>query len=167
MGTLATELAPHAEQLSPRPRIYADANVPAGLVGYMRQHLQWDVLFVLEEDELRRAPDTKHYRLAQQLRRTLVTMDRDYLDDRRFPPAETSGVLVIQAPDEPFASGVAMMFSPPGQVQMDRSTALLADRREPLARGRWTLLSLDPGTGFRGAVAVEGAEPRLRRFGLA
>ena len=50
MGTLATELAPHAEQLSPRPRIYADANVPAGLVGYMRRHLQWDVLFVLEED---------------------------------------------------------------------------------------------------------------------
>src|ERR1051325_8657840 len=100
MGTLATELAPHAEQLSPRPRIYADANVPAGLVHYMRQHLQWDVLFVLEEEELRRAPDLKHYRLAQQLRRTLVTMDRDYLDDRRFPPAESSGVLVIQAPDE-------------------------------------------------------------------
>src|SRR6185369_18080576 len=73
---------------------------PAGLVSYMRQQLLWDVLFVLEEEELRRAPDTKHYRLAQQLRRTLVTLDRDYLDDRRFPPAETSGVLVIQAPDE-------------------------------------------------------------------
>jgi uncharacterized protein DUF5615 len=100
VGTLATELAPHAEELSPRPRIYADANIPAGLVNYMRQQLQWDVLFVLEEEELRRAPDTRHFRLAQQLRRTLVTMDRDYLDDRRFPPAETSGVLVIQAPDE-------------------------------------------------------------------
>ena len=40
---------------------------------YMRAHLEWDVLFVLEEDDLRRAPDIKHYRLAQQLRRTLVT----------------------------------------------------------------------------------------------
>ena len=100
MGTLSSELAPHAERLSPRPRIYADANVPAGLVSYMRHHLHWDVLFVLEEDKLRRAPDVTHYRLAQQLRRTLVTMDRDYLDDRRFPPDETSGVLVIQAPDE-------------------------------------------------------------------
>ena len=69
---LATELAPHAEELSPRPRIYADANVPAGLVGFMRRQLQWDVLFVLEEDELRRAPDTKHYRLACQLRRSLA-----------------------------------------------------------------------------------------------
>ena len=100
MGTLSSELAPVAERVSPRPRIYADANVPAGLVEYMRIGLQWDVLFVLEEDGLRRAPDLKHYRLAQQLRRTLVTMDRDYLDDRRFPPEEGCGVLVINAPDE-------------------------------------------------------------------
>ena len=100
MGTLPSELAPVAERCSPRPRVYADANVPAGLVEFMRLRLQWDVLFVIEEDALRRAPDVKHYRLAQQLRRTLVTMDRDYLDDRRFPPAEGSGVLVINAPDQ-------------------------------------------------------------------
>ena len=100
MGTLSTELAAHAERLVPHPRIYADANVPAGLVAYMRSRLEWDVLFVIEEDELRRASDEKHYRLAQQLRRTLVTLDRDYLDDRRFPPAEGCGVLVIHAPDE-------------------------------------------------------------------
>ena len=100
MGTLSSELAPHAVRLSPRPRIYADANVPAGLVAFMRARLAWDVLFVLEEDDLRRAPDARHYRLAQQLSRTLVTLDRDYLDDRRFPPAEGSGVLVLCAPDE-------------------------------------------------------------------
>jgi len=100
MGTLSTELATHAERLTPRPRIYADANVPAGLVAYMRHSLGWDVLFVMEEEELRRAPDLKHFRLAQQLRRTLITMDRDYLDDRRFPPNEGAGVIVIQAPDE-------------------------------------------------------------------
>jgi len=100
MGTLSSELADHAQRLSPRPRIYADANVPAGLVAYMRAELEWDVLFVLEEEDLRRAPDVKHYRLAQQLRRTLVTLDRDYLDDRRFPPDEGAGVLVISAPNE-------------------------------------------------------------------
>ncbi len=100
MGTLSSELASHAERLTARPRIYADANVPAGLVAHMRQRLDWDVLFVVEEDDLRRAPDTRHFQLAQQLRRTLVTMDRDYLDDRRFPPAASGGVLVIQAPDE-------------------------------------------------------------------
>jgi hypothetical protein len=99
MGTLSSELAPHAERLSPRPRIYADANVPAGLVAYMREQLRWDVLFVMEDDELRRAPDVKHYQLAEQLRRTLVTLDRDYLDDRRFPPDAGAGVLVISAPN--------------------------------------------------------------------
>jgi hypothetical protein len=100
MGTLSTELVPHAQRLSSRPRIYADANVPAGIVAHMRLRLEWDVLFVVEEATLRRAPDAKHYRLAQQLGRTLVTMDRDYLDDKRFPPEEGSGVLVINAPDE-------------------------------------------------------------------
>jgi hypothetical protein len=100
MGTLSSELAGQAERLSPRPRIYADANVPAGLVAYMRATLRWDVLFVLEEQELRRAPDVTHFRLAEQLRRTLVTLDRDYLDDRLFPPLEGAGVLVIDAPNE-------------------------------------------------------------------
>lgn len=100
MGSLSSELATHADRLTARPRIYADANVPAGIVAHMRTRLHWDVLFVLEEDDLRRAPDVRHYQLAEQLRRTLVTMDRDYLDDRRFPPAEGGGVLVINAPDE-------------------------------------------------------------------
>jgi Domain of unknown function (DUF5615) len=74
--------------------------VPVGLVAFMRSRLHWDVLHVLEDPELRRAPDTRHYQLAQQLRRTLITLDRDYLEDRRFPPGETSGVLVIDAPNE-------------------------------------------------------------------
>lgn len=43
--------------------------------------------------------------------------------------------------------------------------ALLADRRDPEAPSRWTLYSIDPGAGFRGALAVEGARPVLRRFG--
>jgi hypothetical protein len=100
MGSLSSELAPHAERLTARPRVYADANVPAGIVEHMRVRLKWDVLFVLEENALRRASDVRHYRLAEQLRRTLVTMDRDYLDDRRFPPDEGGGVLVLSAPNE-------------------------------------------------------------------
>lgn len=100
MGTLASELAPHAARVSPRPRVYADANVPARLVAHMRQVLGWDVFFVMEEDDLRRAPDLRHFRLASQLRRTLITLDKDYLDERRFPPGEGSGVLVLSAPDD-------------------------------------------------------------------
>lgn len=105
MGTLSSELAPHAERLA-GPRVYADANVPAGIVAFMRDRLGWDVLFVMEHDHLRRARDVEHFRLARQLHRTLVTLDRDYLDDRRFPPAESSGVLVAWAPNEPLLARV-------------------------------------------------------------
>ena len=100
MGTLASELGPHVEHDSSRPRIYADANLPAGIVSFMRQDLGWDVFFVLEHDDLRRARDTEHFRLARQLRRTLVSLDRDYFDDKQFPRAESGGVLVMSAPDE-------------------------------------------------------------------
>jgi hypothetical protein len=138
MGTLSSELAGHAERLTPRPRIYADANVPAGLVAFMRSSLGWDVLFVIEVAELRRAPDVKHYRLAQQLRRTLITMDRDYLDDRRFPPDEGSGVLVIQAPDERQLFGlVARIDRVLFQASDDGRAALPLERRKLQVHTDW------------------------------
>ena len=75
-------------------------NVPAGLVAFMREVLHWDALFVIEHHDLRRARDGEHYRLARQLRRTLISFDRDYLDDRKFPPAESGGVIILTAPEE-------------------------------------------------------------------
>jgi predicted nuclease of predicted toxin-antitoxin system len=100
MGTLSSELGPHVPQIVDGPRVYVDANIPSGVVEYMRITLGWDVLFVLEHDDLRRAPDIEHYRLARQLARTLVTLDRDYTDDRRFPPGDSPGLIVFSAPDE-------------------------------------------------------------------
>jgi hypothetical protein len=126
MGTLSSELAPHVERLSPSPRIYVDANVPARLVAHMRTALGWDVLWVLEDAELRRASDLKHYKLANQLRRTLVTMDRDYLDDRRFPPADGSGVLVIHAPNERELFGLVDRIDRVLFQRADDSTDLLS-----------------------------------------
>jgi hypothetical protein len=100
MGTLASELGAHAARIAGQPRVYVDANVPNGLVAFMRNELAWDVFFVMEHDDLRRAPDGDHFRLARELRRTLISFDRDYLDDRKFPPAESGGVLVMTAPEE-------------------------------------------------------------------
>jgi hypothetical protein len=100
MRSLSSELGPHIERIVEQPRVYADANIPSGVVGFMRVTLAWDVLFVLEHEDLRRASDLHHYQLARQLGRTLVTLDRDYTDDRRFPPAESPGVIVFSAPDE-------------------------------------------------------------------
>jgi len=100
MGTLASELGPHADRLTEQTRVYVDANVPARLVAFMRDALHWDALFVIEHDDLRRARDGEHYRLARQLRRTLISFDRDYLDDRKFPPADSGGVVILTAPEE-------------------------------------------------------------------
>jgi hypothetical protein len=99
MGTLATELGSFAQRMT-GPRIYADANLPSGVVAFMRERLRWDVFYVLEHDDLRRASDVVHFRMARQLHRTLVTIDRDYLDDGKFPLDESSGVLVVWAPNE-------------------------------------------------------------------
>jgi hypothetical protein len=112
MKTLSSELAQFAHRLARCPRVYADANVPAGLVAFMRERLGWDVLSVAEDGDMRRLSDAEHYRMARQLSRTIVTLDRDYLDDRRFPPDDTCGVLVVSAPDE---GGMARLL-----VRLDR-----------------------------------------------
>jgi hypothetical protein len=100
VGTLASALGPIAADLSRAPRVYVDANVPTGLVTFMRCDLHWDVFFVLEEAPIRRAPDAQHFERALDYRRTLITLDTDFLNPDKFPPASGPGVLVLSAPDE-------------------------------------------------------------------
>jgi len=64
MGTLSSEFKSCLQAVTEQSRIYADANVAAGLVAFMRDRLRWDVLFVVEHDNLRRASDQEHYRVA-------------------------------------------------------------------------------------------------------
>ena len=100
MDTLASRLGAIIDSVTDAPRVYCDANLPAGLIRFMRERLRWDVFFVMEEDDLRRASDIEHFRMAAQLRRTLLTLDKDYLNDVRFPPAEGGGILVLSAPHQ-------------------------------------------------------------------
>jgi uncharacterized protein DUF5615 len=100
MGTLASALRPIAGELADAPRVYVDANMPCGVVEAMRRELRWDVLFVLEHDDLRRASDREHFQRALDFGRTLITLDRDFANDRRFPPEHGPGVIVCSAPDE-------------------------------------------------------------------
>lgn len=127
MGTLASELGPKVDAGADRPRIYADANLPAPIVAFMRRELAWDVFFVMEHEDLRRAPDIQHYRLARQLRRVLVSFDRDYFDDRRFPPGESGGVLIVSAPDE--AALRSLLIDADRNLLRPFSTANLAGRK--------------------------------------
>lgn len=100
MGTLFSELGPLRAAHAKGPLVYADANVPAPLVGFMRGRLLWDVLHVVDEPAWRRATDLAHFHRARDLHRTLVTLDHDFLEDRRFPPIESPGVIVLSAPDD-------------------------------------------------------------------
>ena len=151
MGTLFSELSPHAAGIAGQPRVYVDANMPARLVTLMRSLLKWDALFVMEHDELRRASDSLHFRLASQLRRTLVTLDRDYLDDRKFPPAQSPGVLVLAAPNE---NGLAALLK-----RLDRDAFRAAPDVPPLpfegyvihVHVDWQAGDARPGDGQPGA----------------
>lgn len=100
MGTLSSEFKSCLQAVTEQPRIYADANVAAGLVAFMRDRLRWDVLFVIEHDDLRRASDQEHNRVARRLLRTLITFDRDFLENKRFRPSESGGVVVMSGPDQ-------------------------------------------------------------------
>ncbi len=135
MRTLASELGDVAARLWAAPRIYADANLPAGLVRLMREQLRWDVLFVVEEDDLRRAADARHYRLAAQLHRTLVTLDRDYLDDIRFPPGEGGGTVVLSAPDE---QQLARLLTRLDRVLFQDGAAMPLSGRKLQVHADWT-----------------------------
>jgi predicted nuclease of predicted toxin-antitoxin system len=138
VGTLASELRSIAAGLAAVPRIYADANLPAGVVVAMRQELHWDVLFVLEDDELRRAPDREHYRRARELGRTLITLDRDFFDDTDFPIADSPGVVVLSAPNE---AGLIRLLR-----QLDRDVLRAADAGETPLAGRKLDLAPVPDT---------------------
>jgi hypothetical protein len=144
MGTLATELGRFATEFSEVPRIYADANIPFGAVSFMRSRLKWDVLYVLEHEELRRASDTVHYRLARQLRRTLVTLDRDFEDDRRFPPEESGGVIVCEAPDQRALQKLLRRVDRTLFFDRDTGTPPLAGRKVRCHPGEWSPRTVTP-----------------------
>jgi hypothetical protein len=134
MDTLAHRIGAIVDSITDAPRVYCDANLPAGLVRFMREQLRWDVFFVMEEEDLRRASDIEHFRMAAQLRRTLITLDKDYLDDGRFPPAEGSGVLVLTAPhQEQFERLLKevdrLLFRPPSGSSPDASRMPLLGRK--------------------------------------
>jgi hypothetical protein len=66
-----------------------------------------------------------------------VSLDHDYLDDRRFPPAQTAGVIVLNAPDERLLARLLtridrLLFRAP------LALALPLDRRKLDANLDWT-----------------------------
>ncbi|SRR6266576_3316097 len=76
-----------------KPRFYADENFPSVAIKILRQ-LGADVLTV--RDARRRGhPDENHTAEALRLGRILITCDRDYLNDRRFPLIHCPALIVF------------------------------------------------------------------------
>jgi hypothetical protein len=83
-----------------KPRFYADENFPSVAIKILRR-LGADVLTV--RDVRRHGhPDENHTAEALRLGRILITCDRDYLDDRRFPLIHCPALIVCD-----FGSGTA------------------------------------------------------------
>src|SRR5713101_2454633 len=76
-----------------KPRFYADENFPERAIAVLRR-LGADVLTV--HDIRRRGhPDENHAAEALRLGRVLITCDRDYLDERRFPLIHCPAIVVF------------------------------------------------------------------------
>ena len=75
-----------------KPRFYADENFPSVAIKILRR-LGADVLTV--HDARRRGhPDENHISEGLRLGRILITCDRDYLDERRFPLIHCPAIIV-------------------------------------------------------------------------
>lgn len=67
------------------------------------RNLGHDVHTVVEE-RLRGASDTELYGVCCDEQRCLVTLDLDFADVIRFPPEDSSGIVVIRVPRKPSLS---------------------------------------------------------------
>jgi predicted nuclease of predicted toxin-antitoxin system len=75
-----------------KPRFYADENFPTIATEILRRR-EADVLTVQEAGR-RRHPDENHAAEALRLGRVLITCDRDYLDERRFPLIHCPAIVI-------------------------------------------------------------------------
>ena len=74
-------------------RFYADHNVDYAFVEALRIK-KYDVE-TARDIGAERQPDEFHFRRAFKSKRVLLTLDRDFLDNDRFPLSQTRGVIVL------------------------------------------------------------------------
>lgn len=75
-----------------KPRFYADENFPTMATEILRRR-KADVLTVVETGR-RQHPDENHAAEALRLGRVLITCDRDYLDECKFPLIHCPAIVI-------------------------------------------------------------------------
>jgi predicted nuclease of predicted toxin-antitoxin system len=81
----------------PKTRFLMDANMEPWAL-YVMRYRRWDVR-PCDFANLRRSDDQAVFAAAWRLKRLLITHDSDFLDDRLFPFASCSGLLVLPTYD--------------------------------------------------------------------
>lgn len=75
-------------------KIKVDENIGRSGVNILRQSGH-DVMTV-QEQALSGSPDETIFRVCVSERRTLVTLDRDFGQVPRFPPAQSAGIVILE-----------------------------------------------------------------------
>ncbi len=75
-------------------RFKVDENLPAQVAELLRDH-QYDAMTVIEQ-RLAGQPDPHIASICQTEQRALITLDLDFADIRRYPPADYAGLIVLR-----------------------------------------------------------------------
>ncbi|KKM06198.1 hypothetical protein LCGC14_1746400 [marine sediment metagenome] len=89
-------------------RIYADKNVEKNTISLLRKKM--DVLSVEEDIKLTNQEDSFHYKKAKQLKRLLLTNDKDFWSDQQFKLLESPGVIILISKDKVIAQYLPLLL---------------------------------------------------------
>lgn len=89
-------------------RIYADKNVEKNTISLLRKKM--DVLSVEEDIKLTNQEDSFHYKKAKQLKRLLLTNDKDFWSDQQFKLLESPGVIILISKDKVIARYLPLLL---------------------------------------------------------
>jgi aspartyl/asparaginyl-tRNA synthetase len=131
-----------------KPRFYADENFPILATTILRRR-KADVLTV-QDTRRKRHPDENHAAEALRLRRVLITCDRDYLDERRFPLVHCPALVVCN-----FSRGTA-------QEIFDTFDCLTGIFRAPQFYDKWMKIDARRDSWTEYARHLDGTTSRTR-----
>ncbi|MBI5356588.1 DUF5615 family PIN-like protein [Candidatus Collierbacteria bacterium] len=80
-----------------RPKIYADENVFPESVSFLRSK-KINILHAVKDLDFGGKDDVFHWELANKYQRILLTLDRDFLNNRLFPLRQSWGAIIIIVP---------------------------------------------------------------------
>jgi hypothetical protein len=127
-----------------KAKFLVDENLGAEVTQLLRD-AGWNAIDVFELN-LEGHPDENIFAAARKQDRILLTHDDDFLDDRRFPPRLSPGMVVLpgaQGDDRALLSAIYRMLSIVGRLrELWRCTKIIIS-----TDGTWTVLTFEKSEG--------------------